>query len=148
MLTGVTCLASLLPFIHTCGPLSGAPTGFFSPLRRQDLRRGASRHPARLPCFQSFRTESCLITGAFGNKQKTPKGSPVFHIYLWRIAHSGPRLERPHWPRAITGRERDRRPARWTDDGGAGRKSTGSPFFKHRNHVLSSSYTTRREREI
>lgn len=117
----------------------------FFPLRRQDLRRGASRHPARLRCFQSFRTESCLITSAFGNKQKTPKGSPVFHIYLWRIAHSGPRLERPHWPRAITGRKRDRRPARWTDNGGAGRKSTGSPFFKHRNHVLSSSYTTRRD---
>lgn len=120
----------------------------FFPLRRQDLRRGASRHPARLRCFQSFRTESCLITSAFSNnKKKHPKGVPFFlpHIYLWRIAHSGPRLERPHWPRAITGRERDRRPAGWTDDGGAGRKSTGSPFFKHRNHVLSSSYTTRRD---
>lgn len=39
---------------------------------------------------------------------------------------SGPGLERPHWPRAITGRERDRQPAGWTDDGGTGRKSTGS----------------------
>lgn len=39
-------------------------------------------------------------------------------------------------------------PAGWTDDGGAGRKSTGSPFFKHRNHVLSSSYTTRRDERL
>lgn len=133
----------LLPFIHTCGPLSGAPTRFFSPsagriydAQPRDTRRGCDVfNPSG---------QSCLITSAFSNKKKTPKGSPVFHIYLWRIAHSGPRLERPHWPRAITGRERDRRPARWTVDGGAGRKSTGSPFFKHRNHVLSSSYTTRR----
>lgn len=53
----------------------------FFPLRRQDLRRGASRHPARLQCFQSFRTESCLITSAFSNKKKnTQRESRFFSL--------------------------------------------------------------------
>lgn len=103
---------------------------FFFSLRRQDLRRGASRHPARLQCLQSFRMELCLITSALSNKKcgknlhRHPKGVPFFSpTFIYGS------LQQPHWPRAIIGRERDRQLAGGTDDSSLGRKSTGSTFF-------------------
>lgn len=156
MLAGVECLASLLPFIYSvcvCRPASKAPAVLFYPTTAGFTTRslatpGKAAMFSILPNGAAFNYKCSKQQKSFKKSTSAPKGSPIFflsRIYLWLIARSGPGLERPHWPRAITGCDRDRQPAGWTDVSGPGRKSTGSAFFKHRNHVLSSSSTTRRD---